>query len=158
MRSSIHCLSVIVLVSITQCSCAAGTVANLALQKPYTRSISTLYQYGKDNAPYLMEMGQDWFRSHTAAAYVNLGVGNTCQYKEYTRQCVDYLGWRFEGLQGDVGLIERMLNGYWRSDDFLIIEPGYMTEATNREDIMASVPAKQDPEQVATSNVIEPDC
>ena len=116
-----------------------------------------LQKYGEDNATYLMEMEQGWFRSYTAAAYVDLGVGNTSQYKEYTRQCANWLGWRFEKLQGDAGLIERMLNGDWRSDDFLIIEPGYMTEATNREDIIASVSAEPYHEQVATSNMIKPD-
>ena len=48
MRSSVYCLSVIVLVSITQYSCDAGTVANLALQKPYTWSTPPFYQYGGD--------------------------------------------------------------------------------------------------------------
>ncbi len=39
------------------------------------------------------------------------------------------------------GLVIRMLNGEWSEKDFLIVEPGHMIRATNRDDIMESVPA-----------------
>ncbi len=34
-------------------------------------------KYGEDNADYLMEMEQDWFRKYTTAAYIDLGIGDT---------------------------------------------------------------------------------
>jgi hypothetical protein len=98
-------------------------------------------KFGEDNAQYLMDMEQDWFRKYTTAAYVDLGVGSTKEHEEYTRRCADWLKWRFDRLEGDAGLIVSMLNGDWSDTDFLIVEPGHMIKASNREDILKSVPS-----------------
>jgi len=103
-------------------------------------------KYGEDNAQYLMEMEQDWFRKYTTAAYVDCGVGNTAQYDAYTRQCADWLKWRFERIEGDAGLIQRLVNGDWDTDDFLVVEPGYMIEASNDESVIRAVPVRTDRE------------
>jgi hypothetical protein len=100
-----------------------------------------LAKFGEDNAKYLMEMEQDWFQKYTTAAYIDLGVGNTEQHLEYTQQCADWLKWKFDMLEGDAGLIVRMLDGQWKEDEFLVVEPGCMIKATNEDDIMTSVPA-----------------
>ena len=103
-----------------------------------------LEKYGEDNAEYLMEMEQDWFRKYTTAAYVDMGVGNAEQHKAYTQQCAEWLKWKFDKLEGDAGLIVRMLNGEWNEEEFLIVEPAHRIQATNQEDIMKSVPARED--------------
>jgi hypothetical protein len=102
-----------------------------------------LEKYGEDNAQYLMDMEQDWFRKYSTAAYVDLGVGDSAEYEEYTRKCADWLHWNYERFEGDAGLIQRLLNGDWNEDDFLIVEPGCKIEATNDESIMRSVPAEK---------------
>jgi len=101
-----------------------------------------LEKYGEDNAQYLMEMEQAWFREYSTAAYVDLGVGNTSEYEEYTQQCAEWLKWKFDRLEGDSCLIKRLVNGDWDDESFLIVEPGHMIKATNDEDIMKSVPAE----------------
>jgi hypothetical protein len=97
-------------------------------------------KFGEDNAQYLMEMEQDWFRKYTTAAYVDLNVGNTKEYEAYTRRCSDWLKWRFDRLEGDARLIVNLLNGDWADRDFLVVEPGYMTKASNQDDILKSAP------------------
>jgi len=97
-------------------------------------------KFGVDNAQYLMEMEQDWFRKYTTAAYVDLGVGNTNEHEAYTRRCADWLKWRFDRLQGDAGLIVRLLDGNWDDEEFLVVEPGHMIKASHQADILKSVP------------------
>jgi len=105
-----------------------------------------LDKYGEDNAQYLMEMEQDWFRKYSTAAYVDLGVGNTAEYENFTRECASWLGWKYDRLPGDANLLKRLVNGDWDGDDFLVVEPGHMIEATNDESIMRSVPVgRNDP-------------
>ena len=73
------------------------------------------------------------------ATYVDLGVGSTEGHEEYTRRCAEWLQWRFERLEGDAGLIVRMLNGEWNDKEFLVVEPGHRIRATNQDDILKSV-------------------
>lgn len=98
-------------------------------------------KYGEDNAQYLMDMEQDWFRKYTTAAYLDLGVGDTAGHEKYTKECAEWLHWKYERLDGDPGLLRRLVNGDWTGDDFLIVKPGHKIEASNDETIMRSVPA-----------------
>jgi hypothetical protein len=98
-----------------------------------------LEKYGEDNAEYLMEMEQAWFREYSTAAYIDCGVGNTEAYEAYTKECADWLKWRFDRLDGDAALIKRFVNGPWDSDDFLIVEPHHKIEGTNDEQVIRSV-------------------
>ncbi len=99
-------------------------------------------QYGEDNAEYLMEMEQAWFREYSTAAYIDCGVGNTEAYEAYTKECAEWLNWRFDRLEGDTGLIKRFVNGEWNSDDFLIVGPDHKIEGTNDEQVIRSVPVE----------------
>lgn len=97
---------------------------------------SYVEKFGEDNAKYLMEMEQGWFREYSIAAYTDFGVGDTGHYKEYTRKCADWLGWTYDELRGDPRLIENFLNGNWDSGDFLIVEPAQKIVAAHDESII----------------------
>ncbi|MCP4755546.1 MAG: DUF1638 domain-containing protein [Proteobacteria bacterium] len=81
-------------------------------------------KYGEDNARYIMEMEQAWFKAYSNAAYVDLGFDDTPHYKEFTRKSADWLGWNYDELQGDGRLITDLLEGNWDSEDFLTVAPG----------------------------------
>ena len=100
-----------------------------------------LEKYGEDNADYLMEMEQDWFKKYTTAAYVDLGIGKADAYKDYTRQCAEWLGWRYDEIQGDASLFMRFVGGEWAASEFLVVEPGCRIEATNDGEIVRAVRA-----------------
>ncbi|NCO36391.1 MAG: DUF1638 domain-containing protein [Armatimonadetes bacterium] len=100
-------------------------------------------KFGEDNAQYLMEMEQDWFRKYTTAAYVDLRIGNSSEYEAFTQHCADWLKWKFDRLEGDARLIHQLVNGDWNHDEFLIVEPGHKIEATNDHDIMRAVPSER---------------
>jgi hypothetical protein len=100
-----------------------------------------LEKYGEDNAQYLMDMEQRWFKEYTTAAYVDLGVGDTAAHEQYTRECAAWLKWRFDRLPGDPGLIRRLVDGDWAGDDFLVVPPGHRIEATHDATILRAVPA-----------------
>jgi len=81
-------------------------------------------KYGEENARYLMERMEDWYRKYDRVAYVDLGFGETSRYKEFARWCAKGLGWNYEELRGDPTLFQRFLEGCWDKEDFLMVAPG----------------------------------
>lgn len=103
----------------------------------YERTLqSYIEKYGKDNAKYLMEMEQGWFKKYSRAAYVDLEFYDTEKYKVYTRQCARWLGWNCDILSGSCQLIVNFLEGNWIPEDFLLVNPGEMVIASHDEKIM----------------------
>jgi hypothetical protein len=85
---------------------------------------SYLERFGGDNADYLMEMEQGWFKSYKRAAFIDWEVlGGADYYREYTRKCADYLGWDYQEISGDPSLLEKMLNGVFDEDAVLVVPP-----------------------------------
>lgn len=80
--------------------------------------------YGEDNAAYLMQMEQNWFNSYDRATYVDLTIGATSADIAYTRDCANWLGWKFDHQRGDSTLLRDLLDGNWDDERFIICEPG----------------------------------
>ena len=95
-----------------------------------------LDKYGEENAEYLMEMDQGWFREYSNAAYVDLGFFDAAEYKEYSKTCAQWLKWSYEEIKGDKELMTRFLNGKWDSEKFLVVEPGNKIVASNDERVL----------------------
>ncbi len=87
--------------------------------------------YGEDNASYLMEVEQDWQKKYSKAVFVDPGFLDTSVQAEYTKECADWLGWNYETVKGDPGLLRRYLEGEWDIEDFLVLEPGETVVASN---------------------------
>ena len=86
-------------------------------------------KYGEDNARYLMEVEQKWVREYNWAAYVDWGFPGSDGYKQFTRECAEFLGWNYDELQGSPGLLQRLMDGEWDEESFLVLESGQTVEA-----------------------------
>jgi hypothetical protein len=81
-------------------------------------------KYGDDNAQYLMEVEQDWIKQYNWATFVDWGLANSDQYRDYTKRCAEFLHWNYDELKGDPGLMQRLVDGPWSEEEFLTVEPG----------------------------------
>ncbi len=81
-------------------------------------------KYGEDNAEYLMQMEQNWFTEYSWATYVDWGLGNSEEYRRFTRECAEYLDWGYDELEGDKVLLQDLVDGNWSDDRFLVVKPG----------------------------------
>jgi hypothetical protein len=93
-------------------------------------------RYGEDNAEYLMEMEQGWFKNYNNAAYIDLGIFDAAKHKEYTKKCAEWLGWNYDELKGNSALIRDFVEGNWDRERFLVVEPGHNVMASNDNEIL----------------------
>jgi len=81
-------------------------------------------KYGEDNAQYLMEVEQKWIKEYNWATYIDWGLASSDEYKEYTKRCAEFLGWSYDQLKGNPGLMQRLVDGQWDKSEFLVVKPG----------------------------------
>ena len=97
-----------------------------------------LEKYGEDNADYLMEMEQSWYQEYNWATYLNWGLPTVERDRAYTRDCADFLGWRYDEIACDQTLFRDFLNGHWDEERFLVIPPGECIEPSHDPTILKS--------------------
>lgn len=93
-------------------------------------------KYGEDNAQFLMETEQGWMKEYKAAFFVSLPELAFPAHVEFTKAAANFLGWRFESFPGDNRLIEKMLDGDWPFEEFLVIPPGKTVAPSYDADII----------------------
>lgn len=94
--------------------------------------------YGEENARYLMEAAEGWMTQYDRAVYVDMGFGDPEPYMAYTKACADWLGWRYERLEGAPALIRRFVNGDWRDEEVLCVAPGQRIAASHDDAIITA--------------------
>ena len=92
--------------------------------------------YGEDNAEYLMDMEQNWFKEYEWATYINWGLSTTERDRAFTRECAAYLGWNYDEIPGDRSLIYDLFRGGWDDERFLVTPPGACIEPSHDPAIM----------------------
>ncbi|MBI3985364.1 MAG: DUF1638 domain-containing protein [Lentisphaerae bacterium] len=90
--------------------------------------------YGEDNAQYLMEVEADWYRNYRRAAYIDWHFPHAEAEKTFTRQCADELKWEYDELAGDASLMQRLMDGAWSDKEFLVLQPGEVSDADPAKD------------------------
>ena len=81
-------------------------------------------KYGDDNAQYLMEVEQSWIKEYNWATYIDWGLTDSSEYKNYTKRCAEFLHWQYDELKGSPDLMQRLIDGDWNEGEFLVVQPG----------------------------------
>jgi hypothetical protein len=82
-------------------------------------------KYGDDNAQYLMEVEQKWIKEYNWATYIDWGLADSDEYKNYTKRCAEFLHWNYDELKGSPILMQKLVDGQWDDGEFLVIKPGH---------------------------------
>ncbi len=93
-------------------------------------------KYGEDNAEYLMEMEQAWFKEYQWATYIDWKLPSAESDKKYTRECAEYLGWNYDVVPGDPQLMIDFLAGKWDDERFLTVPAGSCIEPSHADTIV----------------------
>ncbi len=81
-------------------------------------------KFGEDNARYLIETEQSWLKEYNWATYIDWGFANSEKEKQLAKRAAEYLGWKYDELKGDCGLMQRLVDGVWDEKEFLVVKPG----------------------------------
>ncbi len=97
-------------------------------------------KYGQENADYLWAELGGYSKNYGKLTYIEMGVEPDGRFEREVREEAAKRGMAFEKVQGDMVLIERLVNGDWEGDDFLTIPPGHRVVARYDESIIDTEP------------------
>jgi Protein of unknown function (DUF1638) len=98
-------------------------------------------RYGEDNARYLEEQFRDLTRHYRQFTFIEMGVEPDASFEERARLEASQRGWSFEKIQGDMGLLQRLVDGHWDEKEFLVVPPGFQIIAKYDEGVISAEPA-----------------
>ncbi len=93
-------------------------------------------KYGEDNAKYLFEQ-LGYAKNYGQFTFIEMGVEPDGSFEEHTRQLAKERNWKFEKLQGDMSMIQRLLDGQWDDKEFLTVPPGWRVVTNFGESIVS---------------------
>ncbi len=95
-------------------------------------------QYGEDNAQYLYETLCNTEKNYRQITFIEMGVEPDDRFERESQQQACQRGWKYEKVQGDISMIQRLLDGQWDADEFLVVQPGQRVIARYDEGIVES--------------------
>lgn len=118
-----------------------GDLAQLSIQRQLGIDMTyeqLLQKYGEENARYLCEEFGDLTKNYAQLTFIEMGVEPDGQFEQHTREQAEKRGWRFEKIQGDLSMIQRLVDGKWDEKEFLIVPPGWRVSAKYDESIVTA--------------------
>ncbi len=102
-------------------------------------------KYGEDNARYLLETMGDWAAHYERGALIDFDFTKPLRLSDEVKKICAERNWKYEEIRGDLSLLQRLLDGDWTPQDFLVIHPGEAVTATGHDDILGTAPADPTP-------------
>lgn len=97
-------------------------------------------KFAPEDVAYLLESEREAWAMHDTATFIDLGTPDAEAEARYARRCADWLGWKFEHLRGDPGLLRDLLRGAWDDARFQIVPPGAVLGHAPDDSILRAVP------------------
>ena len=85
--------------------------------------------YGEDNADFLMEQDMLWAHNYRTCGYITSPVYHDSRQTDIAKAVADYNHWQYREFPGDTRLIQKMVDGSWSAEEFLICPPHHRVEA-----------------------------
>ena len=111
--------------------------ANLNLRASYDEWVQ---KYGEDQAKYLFEEMSRWTDSYSHGTLIEFDFLRHLKFAEEVRRICAEKGWQYDEIPGELGLLQKMVDGDWPEADFLIVQPGQKVVATFDEKVIGVAP------------------
>ena len=95
-------------------------------------------RYGEENARYLFDELCDQTKHYRQITYIDMGLDPDSGFHDQAETRARTNQWKFDAVQGDLSLLERLVFGIWPDTDFLVVPPGHQVVATYDDRIIAA--------------------
>jgi hypothetical protein len=77
-------------------------------------------------------------RHYRQITFIEMGVEPDGSFERRAREEAATRGWAFEKLAGDLGMIQRLVNGEWNQKEFLVVPARHRIAASYDHAIIAA--------------------
>ncbi|HEY3341091.1 MAG TPA: DUF1638 domain-containing protein, partial [Anaerolineae bacterium] len=116
----------------------AGELSQLSVQRQIgmDKSYDELVEkYGEENARYLYDTLYG-YKNYSQFTYIHMGIEPGDLFEQQTRAEAEEKGWSYEKVQGDISMLQRLVDGQWDNKEFLTVPPGHRIVTTFGPDII----------------------
>lgn len=96
--------------------------------------------YDEDNAEYLVELERESLKNYTRAGFIRWAELDRQEYRQRVEEIAEDFGWQAEFIEGDKGLLFRLLNGQWNNNEIIVCPPGFSLDVTEGDEVIRVVP------------------
>ena len=80
-------------------------------------------EYDEDTADYLMECNDQWIANYKSCGFITCPLCDNQEYQCHARQAAQDFGWDYHQVEGDLTLMNELINGPWDDERFLTCPP-----------------------------------
>ena len=106
---------------------ATGELSQMSIQRMagLDKSYDELVEkYGEDNAQYLYDQLYG-YKNYGQITFIEMGIEMDDRFEKSAMKTAEEKGWQFQKERGNMRLIEKLVNGDWNEDEFLVVQPGH---------------------------------
>lgn len=107
----------------------------LGFQKSFEEMVK---KYGEENARFLMETMGGWKKNYSRMTFIDMGIARFLGYDRRVAREAGENGWAYDKVEGDLTMLQRLLDGEWAGNEFLVLQPGESLVATHDDMIVAA--------------------
>jgi len=99
-------------------------------------------KYGEEEARYLLETMGGWSQTYAQGALIDFDFTRPLRLADQVRNICAQRNWTYRELKGDLGLLQRWLDGPWDPRDYLVVQPGETVAPSFDAQIIKAIPAQ----------------
>lgn len=104
-------------------------------------AVDFLNRYGEENAEWLVEQELASLKTYKRAAFIHMqDIGQQVEHEAFTQHSASFLDLHFERIEGDIGILARMLNGEFLPDETVIVPPGFILKPSFDDQVLTVIP------------------